>query len=81
LNYLPEPSSLQFRHNIQPKLRSVNETREEGIDNIVNKFRLLGQDSVQIEETQKTRIITIPLILENEMSDMKAWMKPTKLNG
>jgi len=64
------PSSLQFRHNIQSKLRPVNETREEGIDNIVNKFRLLGQDSVQIEETQETRTITIPLILENEMSEI-----------
>jgi len=65
-----DSSSLTFKHNTQPKMRSVNEPREEGIENIVNKFRLLGQDSVQIEETREMRLITIPLILETEMSEI-----------
>ena len=51
-------------------MRAVNEPREEGIDNIVNKFRLLGQDTVQIDESKVERIITIPLIHEAEMSEV-----------
>jgi LytS/YehU family sensor histidine kinase len=64
----PTPGSLEFKHNTQPKLRTVNEPREEGLENMVNKFRLLGQESVQIKETDNIRVITLPLIVEPEMS-------------
>lgn len=65
----PSPGTLEFKHNTQPKLRRVNEPREEGLENIVNKFRLLGQESVRINETDYMRVITIPLIVEPEMSE------------
>jgi hypothetical protein len=64
----PTPDSLSFKHNTQPKLLSIGEPREEGIENITNKFRLLGQQSVQIEEADSMRTITLPLILQPENS-------------
>ena len=64
----PTPDSLSFKHNTQPKLLTIGEPREEGIENITNKFRLLGQQSVHIEEASAMRTITLPLILQPENS-------------
>jgi len=64
----PAPDRLSFKHNTQPKMLTIGETREEGLENITNKFRLLGQQSVQIEEHNAIRTITIPLILQPENS-------------
>jgi hypothetical protein len=48
-----EPSSLQFRHNIQSKFACKRDWREGG-STIFKCFSFVGSDSAKIEETQKT---------------------------
>jgi len=58
---------LQIQHNLQQKIRiSIPETEPAGLDNIVNKYRLLCRQTVAIRQTETQRIIHIPLIGEEE---------------
>lgn len=59
---------LEIKNNIQPKLGTDEQTNKEGLDNIVNKFRLLCQQWVTIEDTATHRIVRLPLIKKEEMS-------------
>ena len=58
---------LQIQHNVQPKVRiGIPEVEMAGLDNIVNKYRLLCGQAVSIRQTEKQRIIHIPLIEAEE---------------
>lgn len=60
---------LQIQHNLQPKIRiGMQESEPAGLDNIINKYRLLCRQTVTIRQTEKQRIIHIPLIEQEEIS-------------
>lgn len=54
---------MQIQHNVQPKVRiGIHEAEAVGLENVVNKYRLLSGQAVSIRLTEKQRIIHIPLI-------------------
>lgn len=58
---------LQIQHNVQPKIRiGIQESEPVGLENIINKYRLLCRQTVSIRQTEKQRVIHIPLINEDE---------------
>ena len=57
---------LVVKNNIQQKILSEEFIEEEGLDNLVNKYRLLNQPQVIIRDASSERTITIPLIIEKE---------------
>ncbi|HET9280012.1 MAG TPA: histidine kinase [Flavitalea sp.] len=57
---------LAIRNNVQQKIVTEVMDYESGLDNLVNKYRLLNQTSLAIEETTHERIIRLPLITKNE---------------
>lgn len=57
---------LLFRNNVQPKIVTDPMDYETGLDNLVNKFRLLNQSSITIEELNSERIIRLPLFTKKE---------------
>lgn len=58
---------LQIQHNLQQKIRiSIPESEPAGLDNIINKYRLLCRQAVAIRQTETQRIIHIPLLGEDE---------------
>lgn len=59
---------LEIKNNIQSKLGSDAQDHKEGLDNIINKFRLLCQQTVTIEDSVTQRTIRLPLIKKEEMS-------------
>jgi LytS/YehU family sensor histidine kinase len=59
---------LEIKNNIQAKLGGDTDTNKEGLDNIINKFRLLCQQTVTIEDSATNRVIRLPLIKKEEMS-------------
>jgi two-component system LytT family sensor kinase len=56
---------LCVQHNIQPKLGS-DVYDQSGLQNIVDKFHLLGKYEVTIHSTHQERIICLPLLKEEE---------------
>ncbi|WP_276482650.1 sensor histidine kinase [Paraflavitalea pollutisoli] len=54
-------NTLTIRHNVQPKLRSEELETESGIDNLVTRYRLLHQASIDIQENDQERTIVLPL--------------------
>lgn len=59
---------LVITYNVQPKRGSVDESTNTALENISNKFRLLCQKEVAVEETPTEKRISIPLVLSVEMS-------------
>jgi LytS/YehU family sensor histidine kinase len=59
---------LEIKNNIQPKLGGDAQANMEGLDNIINKFRLLCQQTVTINDSPTHRAIRLPLIKKGEMS-------------
>ena len=60
---------LQIQHNLQQKIRiSIPDQEPAGLDNIVNKYRLLCRQTVTIRQTDTQRIIHIPLIDQEEIT-------------
>jgi LytS/YehU family sensor histidine kinase len=57
---------LVIKNTVQPKLNNTEGTNDR-LENISNKFRLLCQKEVIIEETPMERIITLPLIPNKEL--------------
>ena len=57
---------LIIRNNIQAKIVTEPIDYESGLDNLVNKFRLLNHSSILIEEINEERVIRLPLITKNE---------------
>ena len=58
--------NLVIRNNIQAKIITEPVDHESGLDNLVNKYRLLNHTSITIEEEDTERIIRLPLIIKNE---------------
>jgi two-component system, LytTR family, sensor kinase len=56
-----ESGWLEFSHNVQKKIAAIN-TDESGIENLSEKIRLLTHQQIAIEETEKHRVIRLPLI-------------------
>jgi two-component system LytT family sensor kinase len=59
---------LEVKNNIQEKVGADDHAHKEGLENIVNKFRLLCQQTVNIEDSGTHRIVRIPLIKKEELS-------------
>jgi len=59
---------LEIKNNIQAKLGSEAQGNMEGLDNIINKFRLLCQQTVRIEDSTTHHVVRLPLIKKEEMS-------------
>lgn len=59
---------LEIKNNIQAKIGGEEQENMEGLDNIINKFRLLCQQTVTIEDSATHRIIRLPLIKKEELS-------------
>jgi two-component system LytT family sensor kinase len=59
---------LEVKNNIQEKVGSDDTANKEGMRNIINKFRLLCQQTVTIEDDGRHRIVRLPLIKKEEMS-------------
>ena len=57
---------LVIRNNVQAKIITEAMDYESGLDNLVNKYRLLNHTSIVIEENDRERIIRLPLITKNE---------------
>ncbi|HRQ19117.1 MAG TPA: histidine kinase, partial [Agriterribacter sp.] len=55
---------LEIKNNIQPKTITEEMNYEAGLDNLVNKYRLLVQLPVTIEDTVAERSIKLPLIIK-----------------
>ena len=55
-----------IRNNLQPKIITEAVDYESGLDNLVNKYRLLNHSDILIEEHESERIIRLPLIIKNE---------------
>ena len=58
--------TLVIRNNVQAKIITEAMDYESGLDNLVNKYRLLTHSSVDIEEKITERVIRLPLIIKNE---------------
>lgn len=59
-----DSGTLSVYNNIQSKVVTEFMDHEAGLDNLVNKYRLLNDSKVIIQETDKDRIIILPLINE-----------------
>lgn len=58
---------LQLQHNVQQKIRvGIQESEPAGLDNIINKYRLLCRQTVSVRQTENQRIIQLPLIAPEE---------------
>ncbi len=55
---------LEFSHNVQKKIAAIN-TDNSGLNNLSEKIRLLTHEQLRIEESDKHRIILLPLIQFN----------------
>ncbi|MEO6668753.1 MAG: histidine kinase [Ferruginibacter sp.] len=54
-------------NNLQPKIVTEIMDQEASIDNLVNKYRLLNDSEVSIEENENERMICLPLIFQKEV--------------
>jgi two-component system LytT family sensor kinase len=61
-----ENESLTVKNNIQPKIALQTTDHEAGIDNLINKYKLLNASDVIITENKNYRIIKLQLITKNE---------------
>lgn len=57
---------IAIKNNIQPKIITEPVDYDSGLDNLVNKYRLLNHNAITIEETNTERVIWLPLITKNE---------------
>jgi sensor histidine kinase YesM len=62
--------SIAVYNNVQPKVVTEIMDHEAGLDNLVDKYRLLNNSEVLIQESETERIILLPLINKNEEVDV-----------
>lgn len=62
-------NELIVKNTVQPKL-NCTDCFDEGIENISNKFRLLCQKEIDIEETAVERTIKLPLLPNKELMEV-----------
>lgn len=60
--YMNNSGWLEIKNNVQRRISETVLRDEQGIANISNKYRLLCQNSIQIVEAGKHRIMQVPLI-------------------
>lgn len=60
--YSESSKELIISHTLHEKTIVSNLNLDEGLDNLVNKYRLLNEDDVKITDDRVTRMITLPLI-------------------
>lgn len=58
---------LRIRHSIHEKIIVQNLDMDEGLDNLLNKYRLLHPAGISIHENTKERTIVLPLLNEKEV--------------
>ncbi len=58
---------LTITNSVHPRIRKDIIDYEEGLDNLLNKYRLLEENKVVISENEHQRIISLPLIQEKEI--------------
>ena len=64
----PQETLLQINNTLQPKsVPGDGFDQEEGLDDLIGKYRLLGGPEMEIHETPSCRSILIPLIEKNEL--------------
>lgn len=59
---------LEIRHSLHQKTIVRNLDVDEGLDNLLNKYRLLHASGIRIEESENERIILLPLLNEREVA-------------
>jgi hypothetical protein len=64
--YSGNKGDLLIKNNIQSKIVTEAVDYETGLDNLVNKYRLLNHSSISIEELNTERIIRLPLMIKCE---------------
>jgi sensor histidine kinase YesM len=60
--YVNDSGWMEIRHNVQKRISEEELPDDLGITNISNKFRLLFQHTIEIKETDKYRVFTVPLM-------------------
>ncbi|GAO41868.1 putative two-component histidine kinase [Flavihumibacter petaseus NBRC 106054] len=60
-------NKLLIRNNVNHKSRHDGMDYDEGLDNLINKYRLLNELMVEIIESAEQREIILPLIIEKEV--------------
>lgn len=61
-----EDNFLIITHNLQPKQVQEDFDAESGLDNLLSKYQLLGETSMQITDTGGTRTILLPLLKQKK---------------
>ena len=51
-----------IKNNVQRKLITETSDQETGLDNLIKKYELMGQEQVEIHEDADERSIVLPLI-------------------
>jgi len=62
-----EDKELRIRHSLHEKVIVQNLDQDEGLDNLLNKYRLLHPAGIIIQESQTERTIILPLLNEKEV--------------
>jgi two-component system, LytTR family, sensor kinase len=62
-----EDKELRIRHTLHEKIIVQNLDMDEGLDNLLNKYRLLHPAGISIHETPSDRTIVLPLLNEKEV--------------
>ncbi|UYQ92605.1 histidine kinase [Chitinophaga horti] len=68
INITSQPNGwLEITNNLAPKLGGSPEETDAGIDNVLNKYRLLCHREIVITSTETERVILLPLINEDTL--------------
>ena len=62
-----EGNELFIKNSIHEKTVVQNYQVDEGLDNLLNKYRMIDGGEIRIEETQNKRIISLPLLEKKEV--------------
>jgi two-component system, LytTR family, sensor kinase len=64
--YIADNGNLVVKNNVQPKIIAEPMVREPGLANLVNKYLLLNQPNVIINDSSAERTVELPLIRNKE---------------
>ncbi len=64
--FINEHGNLVIVNNTQPKIVTEIMEYDEGLDILVNKYRLINKSEISIQENETERVITLPLITKIE---------------
>lgn len=59
---------LRIRHSLHEKIIVQNLDMDEGLDNLLNKYRMIHPTGISIHENVKERVIVLPLLEEKEVT-------------